>query len=164
MKISIYSIIILIVSFTGCSENPSDSNKDPILSESKTILNDFVFYRDSIFNTDTLSISLESLDPDVYIFINFYLGQRNINSFSYTILQIDSPAISSANFVVRPDYIEILWTTSYEINNMGWEIQRKDSNETYNVVGFVNGYGTSTETHSYSFKHYSNPSKLFFID
>jgi len=161
MKVSIYSIIILIAFLTGCSENPTNSNKNSILTESKTITEDFVFNRDSAFNSDTLSISLESSKPDVYVLINFYLAQRNIHSYSITILQNDS-AITSASFVVRPDYTEIFWTTSYEVNNLGWEIQRKDSNETYSAVGFVNGSGTSTETRNYSFRHNVSPSKLFF--
>lgn len=161
MKSIIYFVFILIISFFGCSENPSDSNKDSILSDSKTVTNNFVFNRDSISNTDTLSVSLETSNPDVYLFANFHIAQRFINSYSYTILQSDS-AITSVSFVVRPDYTEILWTTVYEINNMGWEIQRKDSNEIYSTVGFVNGSGTSTEPHSYYYKHNVEPSKIFF--
>jgi len=154
-------IFYLIVSLTGCSENPSNSNGDSILSQSKTVTNDFVFLRDSIFNTDTLTISLETTSPDIYMFINFYLAQRFINSTSTTILQLDS-AISSASFIVRPDYTEISWITVYEVNNMGWEIQRKDSNGIYTAIAFVNGSGTSNQTHIYSFKHYLEPLKMFF--
>lgn len=161
MKSNNYFLFFVFLSLLGCSENPSDSNKNSILSDSKTITNNFVFHRDSIFNMDTLTITLETSTPDVYLFTKFYLAQRYINSYGYTLLQSDS-AITSVNFVVRPDYTEILWSTSYELNNMGWEIQRKDSNETYSAVGFVNGSGTSNETHSYYFKHNIEPSKIFY--
>ena len=161
MKFPIYSVCFSITFLIGCSENPSDSNGDSILSESKTITNDFVFHRDSIFNTNTLAVSLETSSPDIYIFIKFYLAQRFINSTSTTILQQDS-AITSASFYVRPDYTEISWITAYEVNNMGWEIQRKDSNGIYIAIDFINGSGTSNEAHSYSYRHNIEPSKLFF--
>ncbi|MDP4115055.1 MAG: T9SS type A sorting domain-containing protein [Bacteroidota bacterium] len=43
------------------------------------------------------------------------------------------------------------WATSTEKNNRGFEIQRQ-VNGTFVSVGFVQGNGTSTEGHSYSFK------------
>jgi hypothetical protein len=50
------------------------------------------------------------------------------------------------------------WTTASEINNLGFEIQRRElqGNNTpmnqWNVIGFVNGNETTTENHNYSFK------------
>jgi hypothetical protein len=161
MKSTICIICYLMVFLTGCNENPSDSNSATIISDSKTITNDLVFKRDSLFNTDTLAVTLETLSPDIYIFINFYLAERFINSSSTTILHQDS-AITSVSFNVRLDYTEISWITSHEINNMGWEIQRKDSNGIYTAIGFVNGSGTSNETHVYSYRHNIEPLKLFF--
>lgn len=160
MKVSIYLLLFLIISLIGCNDNSTDPY-DSILIESETIVQDFDFYRDSISNSDTLSFALESSNPDVYVFVNFYLAQRNISSYT-TILQIDTPATTNVNFEVRQDYTEIDWTTAFEENNMGWEIQRKDSNQTYNTVGFVDGSGTSNETHEYSFRHNINLSELFF--
>ncbi len=52
--------------------------------------------------------------------------------------------------------VRLSWMTSTEINNSGFSIERlKDfkfekSNE-WKTIGFVNGNGTTTETHSYSF-------------
>jgi hypothetical protein len=161
MKFTDYFLILLTIALNGCTDNPSDSNTSTILSASKTVVNDYVFHRDSIFNTDTLAVSLETSSPDIYIYINFYLAQRFINSTSTTILQQDS-AITSSTFSVRPDYTEISWITAYEVNNMGWEIQRKDSSGMYTSIGFVNGSGNSNETHSYSYTHNIEPSSLFF--
>jgi len=42
------------------------------------------------------------------------------------------------------------WTTATELNNQGFEIQRNSGND-FQVVGFVNGHGTTTETQEYSF-------------
>ncbi len=43
------------------------------------------------------------------------------------------------------------WSTATEINNRMFEIQRKDANNEYATVGFINGSGTTTEPKEYSF-------------
>jgi hypothetical protein len=48
------------------------------------------------------------------------------------------------------------WSTATETNNSGFEIQRKESgdrsqNSEYEVIGFVPGFGTTSEPKSYSF-------------
>ena len=50
--------------------------------------------------------------------------------------------------------VTLNWQTSTEVNNRGFEIQRQyvTGNESkWVTVGFKEGYGTSTETHSYSY-------------
>ncbi len=52
--------------------------------------------------------------------------------------------------------VNLNWSTGTEINNSGFEIQRlKDSkienNKDWEIIGFVTGNGTTTETQSYSF-------------
>ena len=42
------------------------------------------------------------------------------------------------------------WTTATEINNLGFEIQRR-SDDDYRTIGFVDGHGTTTEIQNYSF-------------
>jgi hypothetical protein len=63
----------------------------------------------------------------------------------------------SAN--VSNNSVELSWVTVTELNNSGFEIQRKQvlsqqssvSNEEWNIIGFVSGRGTTTELHPYSF-------------
>ena len=43
------------------------------------------------------------------------------------------------------------WVTATEINNQGFEIQRSSSNSEFATIGFVEGCGTITEPHEYSF-------------
>ncbi len=43
------------------------------------------------------------------------------------------------------------WSTATEINNRMFEIQRKDADNAYTTVGFVNGSGTTTRPQEYSF-------------
>ncbi|HZW39772.1 MAG TPA: T9SS type A sorting domain-containing protein [Ignavibacteriaceae bacterium] len=43
------------------------------------------------------------------------------------------------------------WVTKTEINNKGFEVERKDAQGNSVTVGYINGNGTTTEEHSYSF-------------
>jgi hypothetical protein len=47
------------------------------------------------------------------------------------------------------------WTTATEINNLGFEIERKiilnEGNEEWTTIGFREGYGTTTESKEYSY-------------
>ena len=49
--------------------------------------------------------------------------------------------------------INLFWTTSSELNNKGFEIQKKSSSgkENWISIGFVNGRGTTSENQKYSF-------------
>jgi hypothetical protein len=47
--------------------------------------------------------------------------------------------------------VTLSWTTASEINNHGFEIERSYDGNIFSSVGFVNGHGTTTETHNYSF-------------
>jgi hypothetical protein len=43
------------------------------------------------------------------------------------------------------------WTTATEINNRGFEIQRKLENAHWKNIGFVPGFGSTTESKSYTY-------------
>ena len=43
------------------------------------------------------------------------------------------------------------WTTATETNNQGFEIERKSNGGVYEKIGYVAGFGTTTEPKSYSF-------------
>ena len=47
--------------------------------------------------------------------------------------------------------VELLWQTATETNNSGFDIERKSENSEFSKIGFVPGFGTTTETKSYSF-------------
>jgi hypothetical protein len=46
--------------------------------------------------------------------------------------------------------VNLNWTTATEQNNQGFEVQRSTDNQ-FTSIGFVNGSGTTTEVHSYSY-------------
>jgi hypothetical protein len=49
------------------------------------------------------------------------------------------------------DNVKLTWRTATELNNLGFEIQRKVNDGEYNKVGFVPGFGTTTESKVYSY-------------
>jgi len=47
--------------------------------------------------------------------------------------------------------VELSWTTATETNNQGFEIERMVTGSTFEQVGYVAGFGTTTEPKAYSF-------------
>jgi hypothetical protein len=46
-------------------------------------------------------------------------------------------------------YIELNWSTATETNNMIFEVERRNEDSDFILVGFVEGKGTTTEPHEY---------------
>ncbi len=47
--------------------------------------------------------------------------------------------------------VELNWNTATELNNNGFEVERKSENSNYTKIGFVAGFGTTTEPKAYLF-------------
>jgi hypothetical protein len=47
--------------------------------------------------------------------------------------------------------VKLEWSTATETNNQGFEMQRMNTGDTFEQVGYVAGFGTTTEPKSYSF-------------
>lgn len=54
-------------------------------------------------------------------------------------------AISQGNSVI------LNWSTASEINNSGFDVERKSANSNWSTIGFVQGNGTTTDAKQYSF-------------
>ncbi|MEJ2195247.1 MAG: T9SS type A sorting domain-containing protein, partial [Ignavibacteriaceae bacterium] len=59
--------------------------------------------------------------------------------------------LSSFAASVSENSVTLNWATATELNNSGFDILRKDKSNQWNKIGFVPGFGTSSETHSYTF-------------
>lgn len=80
-----------------------------------------------------------------------------INNLNTTIINVelvpDHPIpVELISFVgrVKNNKIELVWKTSTETNNYGFEIERS-THEEFTKIGFVPGHGTTTEIQSYMF-------------
>jgi hypothetical protein len=61
--------------------------------------------------------------------------------------------VELTSFEVKPNGAdaELSWTTSTETNNQGFDVERMSSVGLFEKVGYVPGFGTTTEPKSYSF-------------
>lgn len=61
------------------------------------------------------------------------------------------------------DYqVELQWQTATETNNQGFEVERSEDNISFIKIGFVPGFGTTTEPKSYSYTDQSVTGGTFF--
>jgi hypothetical protein len=88
----------------------------------------------------------------------FIVGESGtILKFHNSIIPVELTSFSAS---VMDNNVNLNWSTATELNNSGFEIQRlKDLNtvqtNNWDNIGFVNGNGTSSETHSYTFQDHS---------
>ena len=77
-------------------------------------------------------------------------------AFGNGLYKLDSPwfipvELTSFSGAVVNAKVVLKWETSTETNNQGFDIERSSDNKKFVKVGFVPGFGTTTESHSYSF-------------
>ena len=59
--------------------------------------------------------------------------------------------LTSFTATANNNSVELNWTTATELNNSGFEVERALFESEFEKIGFVQGFGTSTEIQSYSF-------------
>ncbi len=75
----------------------------------------------------------------------------DIGIVTYNIIPVELSALSAK---VLGNSVIIEWTTASELNNRGFEIQRKvkENVSDWKTLAFIRGNGSSSEIHNYSFK------------
>ncbi len=73
------------------------------------------------------------------------------NAVTYLFRDIIPVELTAFNALVAGNNVNLNWSTATELNNSGFEIQRKSENSSWSNAGFVAGFGTTTESKSYSF-------------
>jgi len=61
--------------------------------------------------------------------------------------------LTSFNAVLNNNVVNLSWATATEVNNLGFEIQRKLDEYEWMIIGFKDGNGTTTEPKKYSFQN-----------
>ena len=59
--------------------------------------------------------------------------------------------LASFNASVNRNDVTLSWMTATELNNSGFNVERKTGEENWTELGFIQGHGTTTETQVYSF-------------
>ena len=65
-----------------------------------------------------------------------------------TILPVE---LSSFTYTIVNGGIHLEWTTAFETNNQGFEIERRNENSEYQKIGYLPGYGTTSQEQKYSY-------------
>jgi len=133
--ISILFISLLIISI-GC-----DSTTEPI--------------KEKILK-GTVKDAQGNLLSDVKIFIIYDCGQNLPKTQNYFNVDeqtgINFVELTSFTALVSENSVELSWSTATELENIGFEIQRKTNTDVeFNTIGFVSGSGTTTEVKNYSY-------------
>ncbi|BDQ02641.1 T9SS type A sorting domain-containing protein [Ignavibacterium sp.] len=77
-------------------------------------------------------------DFDIYAQLIDRYGYLPVELISFNCNQID-------------DDVQLMWVTATELNNLGFEVQRKMESNEFITIGFVKGSGTTSELHHYSY-------------
>ncbi|HSP88082.1 MAG TPA: T9SS type A sorting domain-containing protein, partial [Ignavibacteriaceae bacterium] len=77
----------------------------------------------------------------------------DIGIIVYTVVPVELTSFAAK---IKEHSIQLIWSTATELNNYGFEIERKDGRLNveegkWNKIGFVNGKGSIEETSNYSF-------------
>ncbi|QQS37525.1 MAG: T9SS type A sorting domain-containing protein [Ignavibacteriales bacterium] len=59
--------------------------------------------------------------------------------------------LSSFSAEIADHSVVLKWSTSSELNNAGFELQRNSDDTEWDVISFINGAGTTTEIQNYTF-------------
>jgi hypothetical protein len=108
------------------------------------------YWVDVIFTSTTYSFTLTSItdangcsSEGVLQTLNISAGNCGGNSLPVTLTNLWA--------ITKEDDVTLQWTTSSEINNLGFEVQRSMDGANWSALGFVTGAGNSTAVQRYMY-------------
>ena len=106
------------------------------------------YWVDVIFSPNEYTFNLTSI-KDALECVN----AGSLQTLSVTSVDCATLPVSLLNLSATPKDNSILltWSTASEINNKGFEIQRRTETGNWSALGFVNGAGSSSNTHNYNY-------------
>ncbi|MCE1166386.1 MAG: T9SS type A sorting domain-containing protein [Bacteroidetes bacterium] len=110
--------------------------------------------------TKTASLTIKGITNQAGFFSN---ANNNPNTFDITNIALSDPInitesplpVNLASFTQRVSErnVTLNWTTTQEINNRGFEIQRKSTSDNeWTILGFVNGSGSTNIAKNYTYE------------
>ncbi len=136
---TLFSNLLIIILFFGFGCNDSSNPVKPLSGENlKGIIKDIQ----------------GNLISDAKVFLIFDFDQHSASLSKTSITKpLKTNSVVLDSFVLIPlDYkIIISWITYSEINNAGFQIERKINSSNWTAIGFIAGNGTNNDTTHYSF-------------
>ena len=96
------------------------------------------------YKTIYLGVGLEQFSSEA---ARFTLVQ-NISDLLQLIVPVE---LTSFTYNIDKNGVNLVWNTATELNNNGFEVQRSFNGSDFSTIGFVKGYGTTSEEHNYSY-------------
>lgn len=83
-------------------------------------------------------------------------GSPHVRFLDYAMLYVDNDGIipvelKSFNAAITGNLVSLNWVTATEMNNRGFEVQRKIDEGSFETIAFIEGKGTTMEQQSYTF-------------
>ncbi len=103
---------------------------------------------------DSAGLALGTYTADMTITTNEPDGSASITVIPLTFIVDLNPPVELTAFTAALDGEDVVlnWSTDSETNNSGFEVQRLNGEDAPEVLGFVEGNGTTTEVHTYAFR------------
>jgi hypothetical protein len=101
--------------------------------------------------SNLLSINLNMATQNFISSSNLNLTTLTPNSAQTTSCGIIPVELKFFNYEIENNKVILHWTTATEINNLGFEIERCNSDKEWTTIGFTEGKGTTTEIQDYTY-------------
>jgi myo-inositol-hexaphosphate 3-phosphohydrolase len=88
---------------------------------------------------------------DTFYYRVYAFSEDTVSEYSNIAEMIIPVELISFTADIFESSVRISWITATEVNNLGFEVQRKLENSGWEKIGFVKGHGTTTETQQYKF-------------
>lgn len=82
---------------------------------------------------------------------DFGAGNLMVSAFIADTVTVIPVELTSFNAEVEGNNVKLNWTAATQLNNQGFEIQRKAEGLDFQTVGFIKGAGTTSDQKSYSY-------------
>lgn len=82
------------------------------------------------------------------------------NTDSVTYVPVELASYSA--IIIGDNSVKLNWTTATETNNLGFEVQRSIDGIKFEKVKFIDGFGTTSEEHLYTFMDESLPAGTYY--
>ncbi|MBZ0199261.1 MAG: T9SS type A sorting domain-containing protein [Ignavibacteriaceae bacterium] len=149
--------------FMAIADHDGDGNIESIPNEVDGLIEKLIYYLPPAQQDTVIYSQVTSLDQKKAYFnyqLIAYDGSKGMHNSKFAIDVLTKSIIALGGVIPvelisftggeADNMVTLSWETATETNNRGFNIERRTS-KVWENVGFVNGNGTSTEVHGYTF-------------